>query len=83
MRTGRVDRKARARSDRDSQKKLKAVERKIGRLDEEKRGVSERLLTVTDTAKARTLQKQLAEVTAELAQLEEEWLELSAEMESA
>ena len=32
-----VDRKARARADRDAQKKLKAVERKIARLDEEKR----------------------------------------------
>ena len=40
-----VDRKARARADRDSQKKLKTVERKIARMDEEKRAVSEKLLT--------------------------------------
>jgi ATP-binding cassette subfamily F protein 3 len=78
-----VDRKARARADRDAQKKLKAVERRIARLDEEKRGVGESLLTVTDASEAQRLQKQLADLTAELAQLEEEWLELSAELESA
>ncbi len=75
-------RKASARSDRDAQKKLKAVERKIARLDEEKRAVGEKLLTVTATAEATQLQSQLAELTAELAKLEEEWLERSAEMES-
>ncbi len=78
-----ADRKARARSDRDSQKKLKAVERKIGRLDEEKRAVSEQLLAVTDAAEARRLHTQLAELSGQLQQLEEEWLELSSEMESA
>jgi ATP-binding cassette subfamily F protein 3 len=78
-----VDRKARARADRDAQKKLKAVERKIARLDEEKRGVSDGLLTVTDAAEAQRLQKRLATLTTELAQLEEEWIELSSELESA
>lgn len=76
-----VDRKARGRADRDAQKRLKAVERKIAKLDEEKRDVSEGLLTVTETAEAKRLQKQLDELTAELATLEEEWLELSSEME--
>jgi ATP-binding cassette subfamily F protein 3 len=78
-----VDRKARARADRDAQKKLKAVERKIARLDEEKRGVSDSLLSVTDAAEAQQLQQQLAKFTKDLAQLEEEWLELSTELESA
>jgi ATP-binding cassette subfamily F protein 3 len=76
-----VDRKARARADRDTQKKLKNVERKIARLDEEKRGVSERLLSVTDAAEAQALHQQLTELTTELAELEEQWLELSAELE--
>jgi ATP-binding cassette subfamily F protein 3 len=79
---GEVDRKARARADRDSQKKLKAVERKIARLDDEKRAVSEQLLTVTDAGEARRLQTELANLTTELAKLEEEWLELSAELEA-
>jgi ATP-binding cassette subfamily F protein 3 len=78
-----TDRKAKARADRDAQKKLKAVERKIARLDEEKRAVSEGLLTVSETAEAQRLQKRLAELTSELAALEEEWLELSTELESA
>jgi ATP-binding cassette subfamily F protein 3 len=77
-----VDRKARARSDRDSQKKLKAVERKIARLDGEKRGFSEKLLAVTDAAEARRMQAEVASLTAELATLEEEWLELSSELEA-
>jgi ATP-binding cassette subfamily F protein 3 len=75
------DHKARARADRDSQKKLKAVERKIVRMDEEKRDVSEKLLSVTEAAEAKRLHQQLATLTADLTQLEEEWLELSAELE--
>jgi ATP-binding cassette subfamily F protein 3 len=78
-----ADRKARARADRKGQKKLKSVERKIARLDDEKRQVSEQLLEVTDAAEAKRLQSQSAKLTSELAALEEEWLELSAEMESA
>jgi ATP-binding cassette subfamily F protein 3 len=78
-----IDRKAKARADRDSQKKLKAVERKISRLDDEKRTASEQLLSVTDAAEAKRLQSDLAKLTKQLAELEEEWLELSAELESA
>jgi ATP-binding cassette subfamily F protein 3 len=76
-----VDRKAKGRSDRDAQKKLKAVERKISKLDEEKKAVAEQLLAVTTTTIARQLQSELARLTEELAILEEEWLELSAAME--
>jgi len=76
-----ADRKARARADRDAQKKLKSVERKIARLDEEKRGVSEQLMSVTDVAEAQRVQRQLAALTTELAQLEEQWLKLSSELE--
>jgi ATP-binding cassette subfamily F protein 3 len=78
-----AERKTSARADREAQKKLKAVERKIARLDDEKRQVSEKLLTVTDAGEATKLQAQLSALTAELAQLEEEWLERSAELESA
>jgi ATP-binding cassette subfamily F protein 3 len=81
--TSTADRKARARADRDSQKKLKTVERKIARIDDEKKSVNEKLLTVTETAEAKRLQSELARLTDELSQLEEEWLQLSAELESA
>jgi ATP-binding cassette subfamily F protein 3 len=78
-----VERKARGRADRDAQKRLKSVERKIAKLDEEKRSVTGGLLSVSDAGEAKRLQKQLADLTAELATLEEEWLELSSELESA
>jgi ATP-binding cassette subfamily F protein 3 len=77
-----ADRKPRGRSDRDSQKKLKAVERKIARLDDEKKVVSEKLLSVTEKAEAQRLQSESSRLTSELAALEEEWLELSAELDA-
>jgi len=77
-----VERKPRGRSDRDAQKKLKAVERKIAKLDEEKKAFSEQLLTVTSKADAQKLQAEQTRLIAELATLEEEWLELSSEWES-
>lgn len=77
------DRKARARSDRESQKKLKGVERKIARLDDEKKNVSAKLLSVTDANEAQRLHAELARLTSELEQLEMEWLELSSELETA
>jgi ATP-binding cassette subfamily F protein 3 len=78
-----AERKAKARADRDAQKRLKAVERKIAKLDGEKKAIGERLLAVAVTAEAQRLQSQLATVTQELAALEETWLELSAEQDGA
>ena len=65
------------RSDRDAQKKLKSVERKIAKLDDEKKTVAANLHTVTDTVEAQRLHAELTKLTAELATLEEEWLALS------
>jgi ATP-binding cassette, subfamily F, member 3 len=76
------ERKPRGRSDRDSQKKLKAVERKIARLDDEKKAANEKLLRVTSTAEAQQLQSEIARLTSELATLEEEWLQLSSDLEA-
>jgi ATP-binding cassette subfamily F protein 3 len=80
--TAAADRKAQARADRDGQKKLKNVERKIARLDEEKRALSERLLSATEAAEAQRLHVEFTKLAADLAKLEEQWLELSAELES-
>ena len=77
-----ADRKSRGRADRDSQKKLKTVERKIARLDDEKKAISAKLLTVTEAAEAQRLHGELTKLTTELATLEEEWLELSSELET-
>jgi ATP-binding cassette subfamily F protein 3 len=68
------------RADRDTQKKLKSVERKIAKLDDEKKAVAEALLTVTDAAEAQRLHAQVARLTTELATLEDEWLALSEEV---
>jgi ATP-binding cassette, subfamily F, member 3 len=67
------------RSDRDAQKRLKSVERKIAKLDDEKKAAAAALLTVTEAATAQRLHAEVARLTAELAALEDEWLELSAE----
>jgi ATP-binding cassette subfamily F protein 3 len=68
---------------REAQKKLKSLERKIARLDEEKRAISEKLLSVTDATEAQRLHREQSELASQLTQLEEQWLELSAELESA
>jgi len=70
-------RKSNGRADRDTQKKLKSVERKIAKLDDEKKTAAEALLTVTDVAEAQRLHDRVAQLTAELATLEDDWLELS------
>jgi ATP-binding cassette subfamily F protein 3 len=77
-----ADRKGHARAEREAQKRLKAVERKIARLDEEKRAASARLLTTTDAAEAQRLHARLGELAQTLEPLEEQWLVLSAEMEA-
>ncbi|MEQ8848527.1 ABC-F family ATP-binding cassette domain-containing protein [Botrimarina sp.] len=65
------------RADRDAQKQLKSVERKIAKLDEEKKQLSESQATTTDIAEAQRLHHRLAEIAAEVEALEVEWLELS------
>lgn len=65
------------RAGRDAQKKLKSVERKIAKLDDEKKQLNEELLTVTETADAKRIQQRLSVIGEELETLEVEWLELS------
>jgi ATP-binding cassette subfamily F protein 3 len=77
-----ADRKGRGRADRDSQKKLKTVARKIARIDDEKKEVAAKLLSATEAVEAQRLHSELAKLTTELAKLEEEWLELSSELET-
>lgn len=72
--------KAGGRADRDAQKQLKSVERKIAKLDDEKKQLTAKQAEVTDTAEATTLHNRLAEIATELEQLESEWLELSEEV---
>ena len=69
------------REERDLQKKLKATERKIAKLDDEKKTVNSQQSNVTDAKEAQKLHKQLATLASEVEQLEEEWLEIYNELE--
>jgi ATP-binding cassette subfamily F protein 3 len=77
------DQKARARSDRDAQKKLRALERRIQKLDAQKQELNDKLLTATAAKDAEQYHTELATVSTNLKQLEEQWLKLSGELELA
>ncbi len=69
-------RKVGGREERELQKKLKSLERKIAKLDEEKKSVQAQLLTVTETAPAQRLHEELTSFSNEIEQFEEQWLEV-------
>lgn len=62
---------------RQRQKKVKAIERKIARLDDEKKKLSQTLLNMTDAEEALNLHKEIEAITEQLTAAEEEWLELN------
>ncbi|MEM1305860.1 MAG: ATP-binding cassette domain-containing protein, partial [Planctomycetota bacterium] len=68
--------RSRGKAGRDAQKRLKSVERKIAKLDDEKKQAEAALLSVTETAEANRLQKRAGEIAEEVQALEAEWLEL-------
>lgn len=79
---GTSTRKVGGREEREMQKQLKSLERKIAKLDEEKNSLQQRLLTVTETTAAQQLHEQLTLSATEVEQLEEKWLELYNELEA-
>ncbi|MCA9234981.1 MAG: ABC-F family ATP-binding cassette domain-containing protein [Planctomycetales bacterium] len=79
--TGAGKRKLSGREERELEKKLKSIERKIAKLDDEKRELGDKLLALSDPAEARRAHEQLATLTRELAALEEEWLAASSQLE--
>jgi ATP-binding cassette subfamily F protein 3 len=76
-----ASRKLGGKEERELQKKLRTVERKIAKLDEEKKDVQNRLSSITATAAAQAAHHELATIAGELKQLEEEWLAISGELE--
>jgi len=58
-------------------KQIKAIERKIARLDDERKALNEQLLTTSDPSDAMKLHEKVESISAELAEAEEEWLELN------
>ncbi|HEY3394717.1 MAG TPA: choice-of-anchor Q domain-containing protein [Lacipirellulaceae bacterium] len=66
-----------------SDRKTRARQNEHRSLDEEKLAARDRLLTVTDAAEAQRLHAKLSSRATALAELEEEWFEISSELESA
>ena len=58
-------------------KKIKAIERKIASLDDQKKALAAEMATTTDAAKALELHEQIEAITGELTAAENEWLELN------
>lgn len=74
-------RKSNGKADRDMQKQLKSVERKIAKYDDEKKLLTAKLTTATEAGEATKLQVKLTKLTNEVEQLEEQWVELSQALE--
>jgi ATP-binding cassette subfamily F protein 3 len=58
-------------------KQLQALERKIARLDDQKKAINEQLLTETDPKKAVELHDEVTKLVQELSDAENQWLDLS------
>lgn len=71
------DYRANQRQSRKTEKEIKNLEKKIAQLDDEKKAVNAKLLTETDPDEAVRLHDQLTEISQELEQAEERWMELS------
>ena len=69
--------------ERELQKKLKSVERKIARLDDDKKSLNDKLLTITETQEAQELHTELTALASEVEQLEQQWLEIYQQLEGA
>ena len=65
------------RDQRKTEKEVKNLEKKIARLDEERKELEKKLLTETDPTDAMSLHVKLEEVKETLASAEERWMELS------
>ncbi len=65
------------RDHRSLKKQLKNIERKIAKLDESKKALQQQLLAETDPQKALQFHQELEQVSKELSEEEERWLELS------
>ncbi len=63
--------------DRKIQKKIKSIERKIAKLDDDRKALNQQLLTESDPKKAMDLHNQIADIAKELEAAEEMWLELN------
>jgi len=71
------------RGEKEVRKEMKALERSIAQLDEQKRALVDQSLQPTDAAEALRLHNEVVALTAELSAAEERWCELQAEIDGA
>ena len=69
------------RDDRAIRKEIAAIERTIARLDEQKKLASSQLLESFDAAESLRLHNEVTALTSQLAEAEDRWCQLQAEME--
>ena len=65
------------RDQRKTEKEIKNLEKKIARLDDERKALEKTMLTETNPAKAMELHTQIEAIKAESVEAEERWMELS------
>lgn len=75
-------RKRGGKEERELQKRLKSLERKIAKLDEQKNELQQELITITEAAAAQKLHEELSSLAPQVEELEEEWLEVFNELEA-
>ncbi|TWT63005.1 ABC-F family ATP-binding cassette domain-containing protein [Rubinisphaera italica] len=68
------------RGSKDPRKQLNKIEKKIATLDDERQAIQKKFVTMTDPTEAQKTHEHLESLKAEIATLEEEWLELNEEM---
>ena len=73
--------KAPRRDERALRKEISTVEKTIARLDDQKKAASARLLVTSDATEALRLHNEVELLTGQLAEAEDRWCELQAEME--
>lgn len=62
---------------REQRKKIKAIERKIARLDDERKSLNAKMLNMTDAEEAMEIHNLIESIGKDLNEAEEEWLELN------
>lgn len=68
------------RSEKEARKELKAVERTIAQLDDQKRALTAQMMKTTNAAEALKLHNELEAIAGPLAEAEERWVELQEEL---
>ncbi|RIK83539.1 MAG: ABC transporter ATP-binding protein [Planctomycetota bacterium] len=68
------------REERDLEKRLRSLERKIAKLDEENKELSARLMEATDAGESKRIRERLASLSEEIQSLEHEWLQASGDL---